>query len=325
MLFSEVVFMMKSDRVIIPYQKSWFERFRKEIRNNWALYLLVSIPVAYLIIFKYIPMYGVQIAFRSYSPARSISGSQWLGFKHFQTFMTDFNFRQIMRNTILISLYSLCTFPLPIVLALAMNSSRHRGFAKVVQTATYAPHFISMVVVVSMINVIFAPTTGIVSSILNKLGIIHGPLTTLMTAEAFPHLYVWSGVWQSLGWDSIIYMGALSSVDDSLHEAALIDGATKWQRIVHIDFAMILPTIVVMLILRSGSILSVGFEKAFLMQNDLNLARSEIISTYTYKMGISQGQYSFSSALGLFNSVINFAMVMLVNFISRKVTETSLW
>ena len=158
-----------------------------------------------------------------------------------------------------------------------MNSSRHRGFAKVVQTATYAPHFISMVVVVSMINVIFAPTTGIVSSILNKLGIIHGPLTTLMTAEAFPHLYVWSGVWQSLGWDSIIYMGALSSVDDSLHEAALIDGATKWQRIVHIDFAMILPTIVVMLILRSGSILSVGFEKAFLMQNDLNLARSEII------------------------------------------------
>ena len=176
-----------------------------------------------------------------------------------------------------------------------------------------------------MINVIFAPTTGIVSGLLNNLGIIDGPLQTLMTADAFPHLYVWSGVWQSLGWDSIIYMGALSSVDDSLHEAALIDGATKWQRIIHIDLAMILPTVVIMMILRSGSILSVGFEKVFLMQNDLNLARSEIISTYTYKMGISQGQYSFSSAIGLFNSVINFVMVMLVNFISKKVTETSLW
>ncbi len=298
----------------------------KRILRHWELYLFLVPALVYIIVMNYGPMYGVLIAFQDYKPRKGMSGSEWVGLKHFIRLFGMANFGTYMKNTMILSFYSLLAgFPLPIVLALAMNSSRHRGFAKVVQTATYAPHFISMVVVVSMINVIFAPTTGIVSSLLNKLGIIHGPLTTLMTAEAFPHLYVWSGVWQSLGWDSIIYMGALSSVDDSLHEAALIDGATKWQRIVHIDFAMILPTIVVMLILRSGSILSVGFEKAFLMQNDLNLARSEIISTYTYKMGISQGQYSFSSALGLFNSVINFAMVMLVNFISRKVTETSLW
>lgn len=298
----------------------------KRILRHWELYLFLVPAIVYLIIMHYGPMYGVVIAFQDYKPRKGIGGSEWVGLKHFIRLFEMANFGTYMKNTLILSFYSLiASFPLPIILALAMNASKHKRTAKIVQTATYAPHFISMVVVVSMINVIFSPTTGIVSSLLNKLGIIDGQLTTLMTADAFPHLYVWSGVWQSLGWDSIIYMGALSSVDDSLHEAALIDGATKWQRIVHIDIAMILPTIVIMLILRSGSILSVGFEKAFLMQNDLNLARSEIISTYTYKMGISQGQYSFSSALGLFNSVINFAMVMLVNFISRKVTETSLW
>lgn len=298
----------------------------KRILRHWELYLFLVPAIVYILIMCYGPMYGVLIAFQDYKPRLGMAGSDWVGLKHFKRLFEMANFGRYMKNTLLLSFYSLLAgFPLPIIFALAMNSSRHRKLTKVVQTAAYAPHFISLVVLVSMINVIFAPTTGIVSGVLNKLGIIDGALNMLMTADAFPHLYVWSGVWQSLGWDSIIYMGALSSVDDSLHEAALIDGATKWQRIVHIDIAMILPTIVVMLILRSGSILSVGFEKAFLMQNDLNLARSEIISTYTYKMGISQGQYSFSSALGLFNSVINFAMVMLVNFISRKVTETSLW
>ncbi len=298
----------------------------RRILRHWELYIFLIPAVIYILVMNYGPMYGVLIAFQDYKPRAGMTGSLWLGVSHFKRLFEMANFFTYMQNTLVLSFYSLIAgFPLPIILALAMNSSKHRKLTKVVQTATYAPHFISMVVVVSMINVIFAPTTGIVSGVLNKLGIINGALITLMTASAFPHLYVWSGVWQSLGWDSIIYMGALSSVDDSLHEAALIDGATKWQRIIYIDVAMILPTIVIMLILRSGSILSVGFEKAFLMQNSLNLARSEIISTYTYKMGISQGQYSFSAALGLFNSVVNFTMVMLVNFISRKVSETSLW
>lgn len=298
----------------------------KRILRHWELYLFLVPAIVYIIVMNYGPMYGVLIAFQDYKPRKGMAGSDWVGLKHFIRLFTMANFGTYMKNTLTLSFYSLLAgFPLPILLALAMNSTKHRRYAKVVQTATYAPHFISMVVVVCMINVIFAPTTGIVSGLMNRLGIIDGALQTLMTADAFPHLYVWSGVWQSIGWDSIIYMGALSSVDDSLHEAALIDGATKWQRIVNIDIAMILPTIVTMLILRSGSILSVGFEKAFLMQNSLNLATSEVLSTYTYKMGISQGQYSFSSAMGLFNSVINFAMVMTVNFISKKVTETSLW
>ncbi len=313
-------------KVQSSYRSREYNMLGKRILRHWELYLFLIPAIVYLIVMHYGPMYGVIIAFQDYKPRKGISGSEWVGLKHFIRLFEMANFATYMKNTLILSFYSLlASFPLPIILALAMNTSKHHRIAKVVQTITYAPHFISMVVVVSMINVIFAPTTGIVSGLLNKLGIIDGPLQTLMNADAFPHLYVWSGVWQSLGWDSIIYMGALSSVDDSLHEAALIDGATKWQRIIHIDLALILPTIVIMMILRSGSILSVGFEKVFLMQNDLNLARSEIISTYTYKMGISQGQYSFSSAIGLFNSVINFIMVMLVNFISKKVTETSLW
>lgn len=313
-------------KVQSTYRSHNYKLLSKRILRHWELYLFLIPAIVYLLVMHYGPMYGVIISFQDYKPRKGISGSEWVGLKHFIRLFDMANFGTYMKNTLILSFYSLlASFPLPIILALAMNTSKYRRVAKIVQTITYAPHFISMVVVVSMINVIFAPTTGIVSGLLNNLGIIDGPLQTLMTADAFPHLYVWSGVWQSLGWDSIIYMGALSSVDDSLHEAALIDGATKWQRIIHIDLAMILPTVVIMMILRSGSILSVGFEKVFLMQNDLNLARSEIISTYTYKMGISQGQYSFSSAIGLFNSVINFVMVMLVNFISKKVTETSLW
>ena len=220
----------------------------KRILRHWELYLFLVPALVYIIVMNYGPMYGVLIAFQDYKPRKGMSGSEWVGLKHFIRLFGMANFGTYMKNTLILSFYSLLAgFPLPIVLALAMNSSRHRGFAKVVQTATYAPHFISMVVVVSMINVIFAPTTGIVSSILNKLGIIHGPLTTLMTAEAFPHLYVWSGVWQSLGWDSIIYMGALSSVDDSLHEAALIDGASPFTMLRKITLPLVRPTTVFVL------------------------------------------------------------------------------
>ena len=295
--------MMKSDRVIIPYQKSWFERFRKEIRNNWALYLLVSIPVAYLIIFKYIPMYGVQIAFRSYSPARSISGSQWLGFKHFQTFMTDFNFKQIMRNTILISLYSLCTFPLPIVLALMLNYTRLSGFKKTVQLVSYAPHFISTVVMVGLI------------------------LQFMAKAEYFRPIYVWSGVWQGVGYSSIIYIAALSGISPELHEAAIVDGANILKRIWHVDLPGIAPTISILLIMSCGSILSVGYEKIYLLQNSLNLDVSEVISTYVYKQGIASStpQYSYATAIGLFVSLVNVFMLLIVNKVSDRLSGSSLF
>lgn len=299
---------------------------RRRIWRHWELYLFLLPAVLYLLLMHYGPMYGVVIAFQDYKPRKGITGSEWVGLKHFIRLFNMANFGTYLKNTLVISFYSLLAgFPLPILLALSLNSCKHGRLKKVVQTSSYAPHFISMVVIVSMINVFFSPTTGVVAGILKRMGLLEGTLRVLMSPEAFPHLYVWSGVWQELGWGSIIYIGALSGVDESLHEAALIDGANKGQRIVNIDFPLIVPTIVVMLILRSGSIMSVGFEKAFLMQNSLNLSASEVISTYTYKVGIKEGQYSFSSAVGLFNSVVNFAMVMIVNQISRRVGDTSLW
>ena len=317
--------MMKSDRVIIPYQKSWFERFRKEIRNNWALYLLVSIPVAYLIIFKYIPMYGVQIAFRSYSPARSISGSQWLGFKHFQTFMTDFNFKQIMRNTILISLYSLCTFPLPIVLALMLNYTRLSGFKKTVQLVSYAPHFISTVVMVGLILQFFDQRSGILNMLINALG---GESVYFMAkAEYFRPIYVWSGVWQGVGYSSIIYIASLRGVSSELHEAALIDGATLVQRIRHVDIPSLLPTVCVLLIMSCGSLLSVGYEKVYLLQNSMNLNASEVINTYVYKQGLTSTlpQYSSATAIGLLVAIVNLILLATVNGVTGRLSGSSLW
>ena len=318
--------MMKSDRVIIPYQKSWFERFRKEIRNNWALYLLVSIPVAYLIIFKYIPMYGVQIAFRSYSPARSISGSQWLGFKHFQTFMTDFNFKQIMRNTILISLYSLCTFPLPIVLALMLNYTRLSGFKKTVQLVSYAPHFISTVVMVGLILQFFDQRSGILNMLINALG---GESVYFMAkAEYFRPIYVWSGVWQGVGYSSIIYIAALSGISPELHEAAIVDGANIWKRIWYVDIPGVLPTFCILLIMRCGSLMSIGFEKILLLQNNINKPISDVIATYTYSIGLNTSsipQYSYASAIGLFSNVINMVMLCIVNTVSKRLSGNGLF
>lgn len=298
----------------------------KRILSSWELYLFLLPAIVYLIVFQYGPMYGVLIAFQDYKPRFGMAGSNWVGLKHFERLFQMANFPLYLKNTLVLSFYSLLAgFPLPIILALALNAYPREKFKKVVQVVSYAPHFISLVILVSMVNTFFSPSTGIVANIMKALGIYNGPVQALMTAEAFPHLYVWSGVWQEIGWGSIIYLGALSSVDESLHEAAIIDGANKRQRIFNIDIPAILPTIVVMLILRSGSIMSVGFEKVFLMQNDLNKNASEVISTYTYKVGIKDGQYSFSSAIGLFNSLINFIMVMAVNWISNKVGDTSLW
>ncbi len=296
------------------------------IWQNKQLYLFLLPAIVMVIIFNYLPMYGVTIAFKDFKPHLGIMDSPWAGLKYFDRFFSMPMFTVLLKNTLIISFYMLIAgFPLPILLALALNSTSNQRLKKIVQTVTYAPHFISIVVIVGMINIFFSPSMGIIKNLLSSAGLLSGNLDVLMNAASFPHLYVWSGVWQGIGWSSIIYLGALSSVDQSMHEAAIIDGASKLQRVFKIDLPSILPTIVILLILESGSIMNVGFEKAFLMQNSFNLSTSEIINTYVYKIGIKEGQYSLSAAIGLFNSGINFILILVVNQLSRRLGQESLW
>ena len=296
-----------------------------EFRKNWGLYLLVSIPLLYLILFKYWPMYGVQIAFRNYSPARSIENSPWVGWKYFEKFMTNYKFRSILLNTILISLYSLATFPLPIVLAILLNYVKRERFKKTVQMVSYMPHFISTVVMVGIILQFLDARSGLLNMITALFG--QEAVNFIAKPEYFRAIYVLSGVWQSLGYNSIIYIAALSGVSPELHEAAIVDGANILKRIWHIDLPGIMPTISILLIMQCGSILSVGYEKIYLLQNNLNLSVSEIISTYVYKQGIaaSMPQYSYATAIGLFVSVVNVIMLIIVNSLSNKLSGSSLF
>ncbi len=296
----------------------------KSLKRHWELYLLVLPPVLYLLIFKYIPMAGVQIAFKNYNVMQGIWGSEWIGFKHFVTFFESPNFWLLIKNTIGISFYSLIAgFPVPIVLALALNELRNGYFKKTVQMVTYAPHFISTVVMVSIIILMLSPHVGVVDRLFGLFGL---PMTNFMgIPEYFKSIYVWSGVWQGMGYSSIIYIAALASVDPSLYEAARMDGASRLRKIWHIDIPALVPITIIMLILSLGSIMGVGFEKIYLMQNPLNTSASEVISTYVYKVGLIGANFSFSSAVGLFNSIINLILLVVVNAISRRVSENSLW
>ncbi len=284
------------------------------IRQHWVIYALLAYPIVYLIVVKYAPMYGVIISFKNYKPVTGVLNSQWSGLFQFERLVTQLSFWNYVRNTVVLSLYSLIAgFPVPVILALMLNSCKLGFLKRSAQTVTYLPHFISTVVLVGMINVFFSPETGMISRLLNATGLIDGSLMTLLSENAFPHLYVWSGVWQNMGWDSIIYLAALSSVDPSLHEAALVDGANKLKRVWHIDLPCIVPTIVTLLILRSGTVLDVGFEKVYLMQNSVNSDVSEVISTYVYKQGLLSTQYSYSTAIGLANSLINMILLITVD------------
>ncbi len=296
----------------------------KLIKRNWEVYLLVLPTVIHYIIFDYFPMYGAQIAFKDFIPVKGIFGSEWVGLKHFMRFFQSHYFTEVVWNTFALSLYSLLAgFPLPIILALFLNYQKNLRFKRIAQTISYAPHFISTVVIVGMIKIFTSPLSGILNIMIVKLG---GEAKHFMGyPEYFRHLYIWSGIWQNVGWSSILYIGALSAISIELHEAAIVDGADIWRRIWHIDLPGIAPTIIILLILRTGGLLSVGYEKVYLMQNPLNTSVSEVISTYSYKMGLLQSHYSFASAVGLFNSVINFIFLVTVNFISRKVSETSLF
>lgn len=298
--------------------------FIKSLKKHWELYLLVLPPLLYLLIFKYIPMVGVQIAFKDFSVVKGIWDSPWVGLKHFEAFFESPNFWLLIKNTIGISFYSLLAgFPIPILLALALNEIRTGFFKKSVQMVTYAPHFISTVVMVSIIILMLSPHVGVVDRLFSFLGF---PMTNFMgIPEYFKSIYVWSGVWQGMGYSSIIYIAALASVDPSLYEAARMDGASRLRKIWHIDIPALVPVTVIMLILSLGSIMGVGFEKIFLMQNPLNTSASEVISTYVYKVGLIGANFSFSSAVGLFNSIINLILLVVVNAISRKVSQNSLW
>ncbi|WP_309119225.1 ABC transporter permease subunit [Paenibacillus sp.] len=293
-------------------------------KRHWQYYLLVALPLLYILIFKYIPMFGVLIAFKEYNVVQGILGSPWAGLDYFkQIFDTPFIW-DYFKNTLEISLYGMLVgFPAPIALALALNEIRNGRFKKTVQMVTYAPYFISTVVIVSILIVNLSPNTGLMSSLFRSLGL--EPIDFMGKPGWFTSIYVWSDVWQFVGYGAIIYIAALAGVNPELYEAAKVDGATRRQKIVHIDLPSLVPVMVILLILNMGNVMSVGFEKMYLMQNPLNQASSEVISTYVYKVGLLETNFSFSAAVGLLNSVINFILLVLVNFIAKKVSSTSLW
>ena len=285
---------------------------------------MLLLPVVYIIIFAYVPMGGVLIAFKDYRIKKGVFGSPWVGFQHFENFFNTPNFSLLLRNTLILSLYSLlASFPFPILLALTINECSSRKYRKFVQMTTYAPYFISTVVLVGMMGNFFSLRTGFVNSVAKAFGAQQ--LNYMGIPSLFRHMYVWSGIWQGAGYSAVIYIAALASVDESLVEAALIDGAGRLRRIWHIDIPTILPTIVIQLILAVGGIMGIGFEKVYLMQNPVNLDVSEIISTFVYKRGMTQFQYSYAAAVGLFNSVINLVLIVLANTFASRVSSTSLF
>lgn len=301
--------------------RSW----KAELKNNKALYLFVLPAIVEVFIFNYIPMYGVQIAFRNFKPVNGIWGSSWVGWKWFSRFFASPQFWTVISNTLMLSLELLIfSFPISILFALIVNQYRNARFKKAIQTISYAPHFISTVVMCGMIVLFLSPSQGMYGNICKILGVPAG--NPIGEASLFRSIYIISDIWQQMGWESIIYVAALSAIDPGLYDAATMDGANRLQKIRHIEIPSLLSTATLILIMRIGGIMSVGFEKTYLLQNDLNSKVSEIISTYVYKVGLTgTPQYSYSSAIGLFNSVINLTLLVSFNALSRKVGETSLW
>lgn len=295
------------------------------LKKDWQLWVMILPALAYIIIFCYGPMYGIQLAFRKYDFSKGLTGGDWVGFKYFIQYFESPMFWSTLRNTFVISFFTLiCGFPAPILLALVINSLRQKKWRRIVQTAVYMPYFISTVVMVALLQILLSPSTGVISSLLKNMHFIPQSMNLLGTPGAFVPVYVLSGIWQSAGWNSIIFIAALSSVDGQLYDAAKVDGANRWQQVIHVELPALVPTIVILLIMNMGRVLSVGFEKVFLMQNDLNLPVSEVISTYVFNVGVQSGQFSFGSAVGLFNTVINFAFLMIANIVSKKAADISL-
>nr|WP_300848625.1 ABC transporter permease subunit [uncultured Acetatifactor sp.] len=305
-------------------RESFSVRLGKNIRKNWILYVMILPVLVYYIVFAYAPMYGVQLAFKNYRVKDGIFGSPWVGFDHFKRFFSAYNFRQLLMNTLEISVYSILVgFPIPIIFALMLNYVKNKHLKKAVQMVSYAPYFISTVVMCGMITIFMSTDSGIFNIIRGFLGM--EPVDALSKPGWFKSIYVWSGVWQGMGWSSIIYISALSGVDMQLHEAAIVDGATKLQRILHVDLPSIKPTIIMLLILQMGSLMGVGFEKVFLLQNTLNKSTASVISTYVYEVGLINSDYGYSTAVGLFNSVINVVLIVTANQLSKRLADESLF
>ncbi len=289
---------------------------KKRLLDNWQLYAMLLIPVVLTIIYKYYPMYGIQIAFRDYKANRGMFGSEWVGFEWFQRFFSSPNCIRMIKNTVLISFYGLLwSFPVPIILALMINQLRFNRFKRVVQTVLYAPHFISIMVICGMIRIFLSPSGGLINLLAGT------SIDFLSEASAFRTIFIASGIWQDAGWGIIVYMATLSNIDTSHYEAAKIDGASMFQRIWYIDIPELIPTIVLMLIMSAGGLMNVGFEKVWLLQTDLNKATSDVISVYVYQQGIENAKYSYSTAIGLFNMIVNIILLIIVNTIASKISE----
>lgn len=308
----------------VPVGDKGLRSFGKRFWRTTALYLFVLPGLVFYAIFKYYPIYGSQIAFRDYSPYLGFSGSEWVGLENFQRFFNSPDFLEIIRNTLLINVTNLIIgFPFPILLALMLNQLSNQKIKKFVQTVTYAPYFISMVVLVGMMYTMFSPFSGVVNLAVKATG--HDAIFFMGDPDLFVPMYVFSNIWQNCGWSAVVYIAALAGVSPELHESAIVDGAGRLKRIWYIDLPCILPTIVTMLILTAGQLLTIGFEKSYLMQNSMNLSVSEVLSTYTYKRGLLGGDFSYATAVELFQSAINFIILMFVNRLSRRLTDTSLW
>lgn len=302
---------------------SWTSTWR-QMKKHYQIYFLLVPTLIYVFVYNYIPMYGVQIAFRDYSPKKGILDSTWVGLKYFTKFFESYRFEQLLSNTLILSLMTLIiSFPIPIIIALMLNQLKSKKYASFVQTVLYAPNFITVVVLVGMMSVLLSPSTGIVNVVIQKLG--GDPIHFMGEQGYFRWLYVLSGVWQTTGFNAIIYLGALAGVPTELYEAAKIDGASRFKTIINVDIPCIKPMVITMFILAVGGLMNVGFEKVLIMQNDLNRSVSDVIGTYVYDIGITQAQYSYSTAIGLFNTVINAILLVLANIFSKKVTGEGIW
>lgn len=307
---------MGKAKAVAPAVKTGEKPIGKRIGQYWQLYLMLLIPVVLTIIYKYIPMYGIQIAFRDYKASRGMFGSEWVGLQWFERFFSSPNCVRMIKNTVLLSLYGLLwSFPIPIILALMINQLRFSKFKRGVQTILYAPHFISIMVVCGMLRVFLSPSGGLINLIAGT------SIDFLSEASAFRTIYIASGIWQDAGWGIIVYMATLATVDASQYEAARIDGASMFQRIRFIDFPALVPQMVLMLIMSASNLMNVGFEKVFLLQTDLNKATSDVIAVYVYQQGIERAKYSYSTAVGLFNTVVNVILLIIVNKITKKISE----
>lgn len=302
-------------------------KLMKQIVARWQLYLLLLVPLLYIVIFAYAPMIGLVTAFQKYNFAKGILDSPWVGFDNFKNFFNSYKFALVLRNTLTLSFYGLfITFPIPIIFALVLNAFPLKRFSKTIQTVTYVPHFISTVIIVGLITQLLNYRTGIYGSLFTLITGSVAP-NILASGLLFKHIYVWSAVWQNTGYNAVIYIAALANIDPSLHESAMIDGASRLQRIRYIDFPGILPTITILLILATGNIMNLGYEKVLLMQNDLNMNFSEVISTYVYKVGLASGitNFSLSAAISMFNSVINFSLLITVNWIAKRTNGSGIF